>query len=578
MADLSLSGLGSGFDWKPVVEQLTNLERAPQRRLRTDQGKINQRKDAVSTLVGELENLKTKAEALTKADFFSGAGTASTTNDKYATATATTSTAIGSYIFDIDQLATAAVRKGVTNAGGSVDTSVVFSGAGSAGFAVSVTNGIFTINGKQITVDANTKLGTDGSADVDTIIYKINNSGAGVTATYDASTDKITLTSGSNITLGAASDTTNFLQAARLSNAQGGSSTIVSSTGIGGVNLSSQVSSVNFSTPLTITSGTFKINGVSISYASTDTISGVLQRITDSAAGVSAAYDSLNDRFTLTNKATGDIGIAVEDDTGDFLAAARLTTGTTDAGLNALFTVNGGSQLESLSNTITEISHGIAGLTVTALKKTETSGVDSNITISVGKDNTALKKGITDFVDQYNRVQSIIDSQTASSTDSTGKVTAGILASDTSVLEVASKLRNRVVSNVSSLSGTIQRLESIGFKSDGQSNKITLSDSTVLDTALTSSKSEIKTLFSDTTDGIGTRVKSYLETVSGTEGSLVTHRDTYAKQSTQIDESIVNMEKQVQSTRQRLINGFLAMETAQSQINQQMQFLAQRFK
>ena len=85
-------------------------------------------------------------------------------------------------------------------------------------------------------------------------------------------------------------------------------------------------------------------------------------------------------------------------------------------------------------------------------------------------------------------------------------------------------------------------------------------------------------MFSDTTDGIGTRVKSYLETVSGTEGSLVTHRDTYAKQSTQIDESIVNMEKQVLSTRQRLINGFLAMETAQSQINQQMQFLAQRFK
>lgn len=578
MADLALSGLASGFDWKPVVDQLTNLERAPQRRLRNEQSTLNQRKDAISTLVSELENLKTKAEALTKADFFTGAGTAATTNDKYATATATASTPIGGYSFVVNQLATAAIRKGGTNAGGAVDTSAALSGAGSAGFAVSVTNGVFTINGKQITIDANTKLGTDGSTDPDTIIYKINNSGAGVTATYDSGTDKITLTSGSNITLGASSDTSNFLQAARLSNAQGGSSTIVSSTGIGGVNLSGTVSSVNFSTALTQTSGSFKVNGVSISFTSSDTIGQILQKISDSAAGVTAAYDSANDQFLLTNKTTGDVGIALEDETGNFLEATRLSTGTTTAGLNAKFTVNGGAELESLSNTITEVSHGITGLTFNAVKKSETSGADSSVTISVGKDNTAIKKGLTDFVDEYNKVQSIIDTQTASSTDSEGKVTAGILAADPTVVEVASKLRNRMVADVSSLAGAIKRLESIGFKSDGNTNKISLSDSAALDKALNDNKSDIKTMFSDTTDGIGTRVKGYLETVSGEEGSLVAHRDTYAKQSTQIDQQVIEMEKQVQSFRQRLVDGFLAMEKAQSQINQQMQFLTQRFK
>ncbi|MBM3836626.1 MAG: hypothetical protein FJ398_01480 [Verrucomicrobia bacterium] len=578
MADLSLSGLASGFDWKPVVDQLTNLERAPQRRLRNEQATLNQRKDAISTLVGEIENLKSKAEALTKADFFTGAGTAASTNDKYATASATTSTPIGSYTFVFNQLATAAIRKGTTNAGGAVDTSAAFSSSGSAGFAVSVTTGAFTINGKQITVDANTKLGTDGSTDADTIIYKINNSGAGVTATYDSATDKITLTSGSNITLGASSDTSNFLQAARLSNAQGGSSTIVSSTGIGGVNLGSAIETVNFSTALTQTSGSFKINGVSISYSATDTIGQILQKISDSAARVTAGYDSANDQFTLTNKTTGDIGIALEDETGNFLAATRLSTGSTTAGLNAKFTVNGGAELESLSNTVTEVGHGITGLSVTALKKSESSGADSSVTISVGKDNSAIKKGLTDFVDQYNKVQSVIDTQTASSTDSEGKVTAGILAADPTVVEVASKLRAKMVGDVSALSGTIKRLESIGFKSDGNSNKISLSDSAALDKALGESRSDIKTMFSDTTDGIGTRVKSYLETVSGVDGSLVAHRDTYAKRSTQIDTQIAEMEKQVQSYRQRMIAGFLAMEKAQSQINQQMQFLAQRFK
>ena len=578
MADLSLSGLASGFDWKSVVEQLTNLERAPQRRLRTEQVSLNQRKDAISALVNDLESLKTKADALTKNDFFSGSGTATSSNDKYATATASSSTPTGTYELVISQLATAAARKGGTNVGGSVDSSAAFSGSGGAGFAVAVTNGTFTINGKQITVDSNTKLGTDGSTDPDTIIYKINNSGAGVTATYDAVTDKVTLTSASNITLGGAGDTSNFLQAARLNNAQGGSSTIVSSTGIGGVNLAGTVGSTNFSTPLTQTSGSFNINGVSISYSATDSIAQVVQRISDSAAGVIASYDSVNDQFSLTNKATGDLGISMEDVAGNFLAATKISTGTTTAGLNAEFAINGGAQLASLSNTLTEISHGITGLTLNALKKSETSGADSSVTISVGKNTAAIKKGITDFVDQYNRVQAVIDTQTASSTGADGKVTAGILAADTTILEVASKLRNKMVSDVSGLSGTLKRLESIGFKSDGKSNRIELADGGALDKALSDNKSEVKSLFADTTDGVGVRVDNYLETVSGLDGSLVSHRDTYAKQSTQIDQQVVEMEKQVLSYRQRLTNSFLAMEKAQSQINQQMQFLLQRFK
>ena len=48
--------------------------------------------------------------------------------------------------------------------------------------------------------------------------------------------------------------------------------------------------------------GSFKLNGVSIAYnVNTDTISSVLTRINDSSAGVTAAYDAVNDRFTLSN-------------------------------------------------------------------------------------------------------------------------------------------------------------------------------------------------------------------------------------------------------------------------------------
>ena len=72
---------------------------------------------------------------------------------------------------------------------------------------------------------------------------------------------------------------------------------------------------------------------------------GVIKRINDSQAGVSASYDSANDRFLLTNKATGDLGMALEDVTGNFLAATGLSSGTLTRGNDLLYTVNGGGTI-----------------------------------------------------------------------------------------------------------------------------------------------------------------------------------------------------------------------------------------
>ena len=44
-----------------------------------------------------------------------------------------------------------------------------------------------------------------------------------------------------------------------------------------------------------------------------------------------ANYDPVNDRFLLTNKTTGDVGITLEDVTGDFLAKSRLLTANSGA-------------------------------------------------------------------------------------------------------------------------------------------------------------------------------------------------------------------------------------------------------
>ena len=79
------------------------------------------------------------------------------------------------------------------------------------GFATPVTAGTFTVNGAQITI-----AGTDT---LQSVLNKITTATSGaVTASYDASTDEITLASSSPVVLGSATDTSNFLQAAQLYN------------------------------------------------------------------------------------------------------------------------------------------------------------------------------------------------------------------------------------------------------------------------------------------------------------------------------------------------------------------------
>jgi flagellar capping protein FliD len=63
----------------------------------------------------------------------------------------------------------------------------------------------------------------------------------------------------------------------------------------------------------------------------------------------------------------------------------------------------------------------------------------------------------------------------------------------------------------------------------------------------------------------------------GDDGAVITKQDALTKQSSEIDIQVTDLEKRVQSNRQRLIDSFVQMETAQQTINQQLKFLQQRF-
>ena len=331
----------------------------------------------------------------------------------------------------------------------------------SAGFATPVTAGTFTVNGKTITIATSDTL--------QSVFDQINTAtGGAVTGSYDSSTDEISLTStGGAIVLGSATDTSNFLQAAELFN--NGTNAITSVSGLGGVNLNSTMGSANLTTAISdggSGAGEFEINGVTINFdASSDSINDVLQRIDDSAAGVTATYDSVNDRFQLTNKTTGDVGISMQDVTGNFLAATGLSGGALQRGTNLQYSVNNGGTLTSQSNTIDGTSAGVAGLSVTA------QGVGTT-TISVASDTSTISSAIGSFVTDYNAVQNYISGQIKTSTDSSGNVTAGTLTGDLDAEGIEDQLRQMVGAAPGGLSGTIQTLNDLGIVSNGTDNTL----------------------------------------------------------------------------------------------------------
>jgi flagellar hook-associated protein 2 len=310
---------------------------------------------------------------------------------------------------------------------------------------------------------------------------------------------------------------------------------------------------------------------VTINYnATNDSLTDVMNRINSSTAGVSVTYDTLNNRFNLANKTTGNVGISMQDNTGNFLAATGLTTGTTTAGQNLLYTVNGSAQqLQSQSNTITSDSSTIPGLSLTALAK-------GTVSATVACDTTGITTALQTFVTDYNNVQSYITSQSATTTDSSGNLVPGLLTGDLTSNEIAENLRSTSLSQVSTsgVSAAFSELADMGITSNGQNNTVTL-DTATLGTALSGNLSQVQKFFTDTTSGWGVNLGNYLTAVNGTNGSLPAHEASLTAQNQAINTQITNLETKITNDMANWTTEFTAMETAESQTNQELTYLSQ---
>ena len=565
------------MDWQTLVANLMTAERTPETSWKGQQNSNTTKMSTVDTMNTDLLALQTAAKALNSDSVF-GARSATVSDSTVGSATAQADTLMGDYKFQVSSLATESTLVGAANVGSGISATSDVSGVtvSTMNLTNTPTAGTFTVNGKQIVVTA-----TESLKDVLDAISTAT-SGA-VTASYTPSTttsgittgDTISLTSSGTITLGSGSDTSNFLSALKLYS--NGTPSVTSTSALGVVSTGSTLANANFKLPISNVdssgNGTFSINNTAIAFnVNTDTVQGLMSRINSSDAGVTMTYDPTIDQFSLVNNSTGSLGISTSETSGGLLAAMGLSgSSTLSLGADAKVQVNGGPILTSNSNTFDSTVTGITGLSFTATSL-------GSSTTTVASDTTNAASLINNFISSYNGLQSFISSQSNSSTDTNGKVSAGILASDRDVGTFASSLQSLVFNSIPGLTGTINSLDRIGIGFSSMTNILTITDQTKLTNALQTNPSGVSALFNTPSTGLVAQLNAFVtKTDDATTGFVAAEKTSLTALNASLQSQIDALETKVNNTNTQMTNEYIAMETAISQIQTETQTLTSYF-
>lgn len=327
--------------------------------------------------------------------------------------------------------------------------------------------------------------------------------------------------SGSNITIRSSSNTVTLLS-------QTGSEASMTWLGVASGTSTSSYSSKSVNSLLGLTTAdlsTMTINGKSLAdmgVLETSTMSQMITKINDSGVGVTASYDSLNDKFVLSASAEGTINKLTL--SNDLKTKLKLDTGTYTEAKNAILSMNG-TEIVKSSNTFS-----VDGLQVT-LNGTH-SASDGKINLNVKVDSDALISQIKEFVNTYNGLiksvgdklteeyyrdfKPLSDDEKEAMSDTEvelweKKSKSGILRGRTEIDNVLLQMRQALMDKVE---GTGLTLSQIGINTTSNYSdrgKLVIEDETKLKNAIENNYSDVVKLFTSESD------KKYLDSANASE-------------------------------------------------------------
>ena len=533
---ISASGLITGIDSASLIAQLMQLERQPILRMEDRIEALETERDAVRDLRTQLQAFRNRVQDFRLSNIFDAFQSASSEETVLTSAVSSSNPVVGSFEIDVTQLASSTVGESSATMGSAIAPGAALD---SSGISAEITAGTFSVNGVAFTVDPTTDTLTG-------VLGAINASAAGVTATYNAGTDTVTFENTaagdtSIINFSATDDDSNFLTVIAVTEATqqtngSGSTEVTSTRHLGAIDATDTISAVSFAGGA-ITTGTFSINGISISIDSTtDSISGVIERINGGDAGVTASYDTTADTIRVVSDTLGSrtINFGGAGDTSNFLTITNLTAATQTAGNDAEFTVNGGATQTRNTN---EVSDAIAGVTLNLLS-TGTS------TVTVSSDDDTIVEEVEEFLTEFNNSVAMIRDLTGSE---------GALSHDGGIRGIDNFLWQNVFARVTDISGEFDSLIAIGITTgsdfDVSSGSALELDADAFREALRANGGNVEELFHNTNEsGIADLLFGYLDDATKTTGFL----NNRAKANGTIDQQISNLNDQIDRVEQRV--------------------------
>lgn len=322
--------------------------------------------------------------------------------------------------------------------------------------------------------------------------------------------------------------------------------------GAGGQDASTTVTQISTSTKLSELGADpdengnygFTINGVNFSFDGDTTVNDMMKKVNASSANVKMTFSALENRFTITSNNYGvdaaiDFGGTAGD--GSLLKNIGLDQNSVENGANLIVSIKVGDgearDYETTGNAIE-----VDGNTFTVSNKFTKE--DGEVTVTIGRDTSAIKDLIKDFVKDYNQliedVYKYLDEKPEkdyyflTDTDKEDldltekqeekweeKSKKGLLYHDSLVSTLMTSLRTSLMGSVDGLDGSIFSLSSMGIKtvSDyNQHGKIADISDSDLDNAIENHLDDIQKLFSDSENGIMKKFSAALDAGIGTTG------------------------------------------------------------
>lgn len=594
----TISGLGSGLDISSLITQLVAVKESSlvtplEEKLST----LNTKSSALTSLKSKFSTLQSALQTFSKTIYNSSSDmwcktSVSSSNDTYATASATGSVAAANVELFIEQIATSTTAKSTHSLGANENLGDVKFVDLANGQAKAGSFSMF-LEGKEYSIEI------EEDDTLNDVIDKINASADGkIKAQLDESGNfsikaykdvdgQMVVDNDSALVLGSSGDTSNIASALKLHTKTDGG--YLSAYPVSSVNTSISISDsacglgeIKFydEDGNAAESGKIIINGEEIEVNKDMSINDIISRINgNSDTKVKASYDSLTNKIILTASETGQCNISLASEGTNLLNVLGLTQGegeneilaqgSQELGQNAIVHING-NKIISNSNTITGESSGIANLSLTVKKPTSDYSGDENdiksVTLDIEPDHSQIKSALEKFVSAYNDVVSTTETMIASD---------GKIGRDASLSSILSQLKS-ITSTVSDNDGVYSMLAQIGIESDSDDVSKLKIDSDKLDKALKENLESVKSLLSDgyaskEDNGIFDGVLNRLNTVLDVEkGYFVTQSESVQSMIKSVNTRIERANERLTNYETRITNQFNKMDTTIANLNSQL--------